>query len=156
MALGRIYLFGPAPSEALNSSTFLAAGVVLAILLGYRSTLPSWLLTDAFLVPLYGLIIYAGSRLEGTLHGVFAHPVLVLLGHASYSIYILHIGILFWWQWIAHKVFHLRFSPTIELVIILSLVIAASVCVFLYFERPLRRWIVQSTHRLGRVPTVQM
>jgi peptidoglycan/LPS O-acetylase OafA/YrhL len=148
MALGRIYLFGSAPSPAWNKLAFLSASVVLCILLGYRSTLPSWLLTDAVLVPLYGLIVFSGARLEGSLQDALAYRPLVLLGHASYSIYILHIGIAFWWQWIAHKMMRLNLSPTAELVVILSLVIAASVCVFLYFERPLRRWIGQSASRL--------
>jgi peptidoglycan/LPS O-acetylase OafA/YrhL len=156
MALGRIYLFGPAPSEALNKLFFLAATVVLSILLGYRSELPSWMLTDALLVPLYGVIIFAGARIEGALHSVLAHPLLVLLGHASYSIYILHIGVVFWWQWIAHKMLNLSLSPTAEVVIILTLVIATSIGVFLHFERPLRRWIVQSSRRFGRVRTVQV
>jgi peptidoglycan/LPS O-acetylase OafA/YrhL len=85
-----------------------------------------------------------------------AHPVLVLLGHASYSIYILHIGIAFWWQWMAHKVFRVSLSPTVELAIIVSLVIAFSICAFLYFERPLRRWVVQSSTRVGRIRAVQV
>jgi peptidoglycan/LPS O-acetylase OafA/YrhL len=87
---------------------------------------------------------------------VLAHPLLVLLGHASYSIYILHIGVVFWWQWIAHKMLNLSLSPTAEVVIILTLVIATSIGVFLHFERPLRRWIVQSSRRFGRVRTVQV
>ena len=155
MALGRIYLFAPAPTETLNRLWFLGAVIVLSLLLGYRSALPSWLLTDAVLVPLYGLVILAGARIEES-HSALAHPLLVLLGHASYSIYILHIGIAFWWQWIAHKIFRISLSPTIELVVILSLVIAVSICVFLYFERPLRRWVVQSSIRLARVRTVQV
>ena len=148
MALGRFYLFGDAPSQNLNKLLFLIAVTALSVLLGYRSAFPSWLLTDAALVPLYGLVILAGARLEGPLHSALAHPLLVLLGHASYSIYILHIGIAFWWQWLAHKVFHVSLSPTAELILILALVSGISVGVFLYFERPLRRWVVQFSSRL--------
>lgn len=155
MALGRIYLFGRPPSEALNKVGFLAAVIALALLLGYRSALPAWLATDALLVPLYGIVIFAGARLEGSLQRALAHPLLVLLGHASYSIYILHVAVVFWWQWVAHKVFQVSLSPTAELVIILFLVMAVSVCAFQYFERPLRRWIVQSSGRFGRVRAVR-
>lgn len=155
MALGRIYLFRPAPTERVNTLVFLASVIVLSLLLGYRFALPSWLLTDAVLVPLYGLVIFSGARLGGSLRGVFIHPLLVLLGHASYSIYILHIGIVFWWQWVAQRILGTSLSPTIELAILLILVIAVSVCVFLYFERPLRRWIVLSSSRFSRIRTVQ-
>jgi peptidoglycan/LPS O-acetylase OafA/YrhL len=151
MALGRIYLFGRPPSKTVNNVWFLAAVIVLALLLGYRSALPAWLSTDALLVPLYGIVILAGARLEGSLQSALAHPLLVLLGHASYSIYILHVAVVFWWQWVAHKVFQVSLSPIAELVIILFLVMAVSICVFQYFERPLRRWIVQSSSRFGRV-----
>ena len=156
MALGRFYLFAPAPSATLNRLTFLATAILLALLLGYRSVLPSWLSTDAVLVPLYGVVILAGARLEGSLQRALAHPLLVLFGHASYSIYILHIGIAFWWQWMVHKIFNATLNPTVELVVILCLVIAASVGVFLYFERPLRRWVVQVSTRFGRIRTVQV
>jgi peptidoglycan/LPS O-acetylase OafA/YrhL len=156
MALARIYLFGSAPSVRTNTLSFFGVTIVLALLLGYRSSLPSWLLSDAALVPLYGIVICTGARLEGPLQRVLARPVLVLLGHASYSIYILHIGIVFWWQWLAHNIFHIRLSHATEIAVILSLVIGVSICVFLYFERPLRRWIVLSSNRLGRVRTVQV
>jgi peptidoglycan/LPS O-acetylase OafA/YrhL len=151
MALGRIFLFGRAPSEALNTRSFVGAAIAVCVLLGYRSALPPWLTTDAVLVPLYGIVILTGARLEGSLKVALAHPRLVLLGHASYSIYILHIAIVFWWQWVTHKVLKLSVSPEIEIAILLSIVMAVSVCVFLYFERPLRRWIVQSSNRFGRV-----
>jgi peptidoglycan/LPS O-acetylase OafA/YrhL len=156
MALGRIYLFARPLSGAMNRLCFAAAAIVLCLLLGYRVALPSWLLTDAVLVPLYGLVILTGARLEGRLHSALAHPLLVLLGHASYSIYILHIAIAFWWQWIARKVLRISLAPTTELVVILFLVVSISVGVFLYFERPLRRWAVHFSGRFGRVRTVQV
>jgi peptidoglycan/LPS O-acetylase OafA/YrhL len=156
MALGRMFLFERAPSDSLNRLSFVGAAIALAVLLGYRSALPSWLASDAVLVPLYGIVILAGARLKGALKAALAHPRLVLLGHASYSIYILHIAIVFWWQWAALKVFKVSVSPTIELAVLLSLVTAVSVCVYLYFERPLRRWIVQSSSRFGRVRTVRV
>ena len=156
MALGRMYLFAPAPAETLNRLWFLSAVIGLSLLLGYRSALPSWLLTDAVLVPLYGLVIFTGARIQGSLHSALAHPLMVLLGHASYSIYILHIGIAFWWQWLAHKVFHVSLSPAAELVLILALVSGISVGVFLYFERPLRRWVVQFSSRLIRLRAVKV
>jgi peptidoglycan/LPS O-acetylase OafA/YrhL len=156
MALGRMYLFARPLSGSANRLSFAASAIGLSLLLGYRASLPSWLLTDAVLVPLYGLVILTGARLEGRLHSALTYPLLVLLGHASYSIYILHIGIAFWWQWMAHKVLRISLPPTVELGVILFLVIALSVSVFLYFERPLRRWVVQFSSRFGRVGTVQV
>lgn len=156
MALGRVYLFGSSVSPQTCKVLFLSGVLVLALLLGYRSSMPAWLVTDAVLVPLYGVIILGGTRLTGSLQAVFVHPALVLLGHASYSVYILHSGIVFWWRWLAHKLFVMKLSHTTEVVLIFGLVVIVSAAAFLYFEQPLRRWIAHSFGRASRIRTVQV
>jgi|RhiMethySRZTD1v2_1073278.scaffolds.fasta_scaffold34722_3 peptidoglycan/LPS O-acetylase OafA/YrhL len=156
MAIGRIYLYGQNASPTASKLLFISGTVALALVLGYRSSAPAWLLTDAVLVPLYGVVIVGGARITGTLHAALAHPVLELLGHASYSVYILHNGIVFWWRWIAQKLFVLKLSHTAEVLLIFSIVIIGSVAAFLFFERPLRRWIAQSFGRASAVRPVRV
>jgi len=156
MALGRVYLFGRHMTPAISQLLFVAGILLLALLLGYRSSTPAWLLTDGVLVPLYGMVILGGTRLTGSFQATFVHPALVLLGHASYSIYILHNGIVFWWRWLAHKLFVMKLSHTAEVVLLFGLVVIASTAAFLFFERPLRRWVAQSFGRASRIRTVQV
>jgi len=156
MALGRVYLFGRGTTPAVSKLLFVGGILLLALLLGYRSSMPASLLTDVVLVPLYGMVILGGTRLTGGLQATFVHPALVLLGHASYSIYILHNGIVFWWRWLAHKLFVMQLSHTAEVVLLFGLVVIASTAAFLFFERPLRRWIAQSFGRAARIRTVQV
>jgi peptidoglycan/LPS O-acetylase OafA/YrhL len=156
MALGRVYLFGAGVSPAVCKLLFVSGVLLLGLLLGYRTALPAWLLTDAALVPLYGMVILGATRITGGVQAMLVHPAMVLLGHASYSIYILHNGIVFWWRWLAHKLFVMKFSHTAEVVLIFGLVVMASTVAFLFFERPLRRWIAQSFGRASRIRTVQV
>jgi peptidoglycan/LPS O-acetylase OafA/YrhL len=154
MALGRIYLFGQKPSPAAHRRFFLFGAAALALLLGYRGALPPWLLTDALLVPLYGTVIFGAARMEGYLRTALTLPALVLLGEASYSIYILHTAVVFWWHWIAHKLFVISLPETTEILIVFGLVISLSIWALVYFERPLRRRILQYSSRPAKVTTV--
>jgi peptidoglycan/LPS O-acetylase OafA/YrhL len=48
-----------------------------------------WVQTDATLVLLFGLIIFGGTRADGA-YRVLTFPAFILIGEASYSMYILH------------------------------------------------------------------
>jgi len=131
MALGRLFLFGPKLTPCTHTA-MLACGVgALALFLG----LPSWLQTNAILVLLFGLIIVGGATVKGP---ILANPVLVLLGEASYSMYILQEPFLLWWS-NASKALGLTLNTQLELILCLILLAVLSVLCFIYVERPLRR-----------------
>jgi peptidoglycan/LPS O-acetylase OafA/YrhL len=75
---------------------------------------------------------------------ILAWPSLVLLGEASYSIYILHDPIFFWWTWLVHKQFGLDFPAGIDFLLYSGVVLSIAIASFLFVEKPLRR------HFLGR------
>jgi peptidoglycan/LPS O-acetylase OafA/YrhL len=154
MALGRIYLFSPAPSPRAHAALFFGGALALLLLLGSPGAVPRWLLTDASLVPLYGIVIFGAARMRGHLASLLANPALVLLGEASYSVYILHLAVALWWQWITKKMFFISLSATAEFLIVFALVIAVSVVVFAYFERPLRRLILHYAKRTHKVAPI--
>jgi peptidoglycan/LPS O-acetylase OafA/YrhL len=134
---------------------FLIGSAALMLLLGCRSELPTWLLTDILLVPLYGMVIFGAARMAGYGTRLLSVPGLVLLGEASYSVYILHTSVVFWWHRLTEKVLAIRLSGTAEVVIIFALVIGFSVLVFARFERPARRWILQYATRPHKIAPLQ-
>jgi peptidoglycan/LPS O-acetylase OafA/YrhL len=122
MAAGRLFLFGPQLSPATHAWIFA--------------------LTSLVIVLLFCLAIHGGARTGGAF-AVLAWPPLVLLGEASYSLYITHGGVLavkgyaFKWLDLADLPFGLAFSSSV------LLAVAASVLCFLYVEIPLRRRIAR-------------
>lgn len=138
MALGRLYLFGPRVSRKLHGAMLCIGAIGLMLVLGGRSMLPAWTQTDALLVLLFGLVIFGGAKADGTLK-VLAFPPLVLLGEASYAMYLLHHPLERWWDDLTRR---FAFPPLTSFVIYFAIVIGASIVTYLYVEKPLRRRIL--------------
>ena len=73
-------------------------------------------------------------------------PWLVVLGEASFSIYILHAGLIFWFHWILQRAAGIPLAGAADYVITCGFVLAASVVVHRSYERPLRQWILSRAH----------
>ena len=97
MVLGRQYLFGPTISPRLHAAMFYLGVGLLAIVFCFDWLLPWWTRSDAVLVSLFALIIFGGARPTGA-GTLLTLPVFVLLGEASYSMYILHAPLRHWWE----------------------------------------------------------
>jgi peptidoglycan/LPS O-acetylase OafA/YrhL len=140
MALGRAFLFGPTISPRLHTAMLCVGGGVLVLLFGYSGMLPWWTRSDAALAFIYALVIFggAGASSAGTL---LALPVCVLLGEASYSIYILHIPLRLWWETFADGALGLSLPPWLNFLCYFGVVTVASVISFRHVETPLRRLI---------------
>jgi len=142
VALGRLYLFGQLHLGTAQSSIFGSAVIGLLLIFGLRSSLPLWVQTDPVLVLLYGAVIYGGAGIEGGVRRVLTVPPIILLGKASYSIYILHIPLLFWWSWITRKMLSSPLPVLADFMLYFGLVITASILSFRYVEQPWRWRIV--------------
>jgi peptidoglycan/LPS O-acetylase OafA/YrhL len=85
-------------------------------------------------------LLLALSNATGVLGRVFSNKVLVLLGEASFALYLLHVPV-----WHAFEMLQWTGSR-LYFVLYLALLIALSVCSFLFFESPMRVWVI---HRFG-------
>jgi peptidoglycan/LPS O-acetylase OafA/YrhL len=141
MALGRLYLFGPIVSRKIHVAMLCIGIVGLVFVFGGRSLLPWWTRTDGLLVLLFGMVIFGGARAEEAVK-VLSSPSLILMGEASYSIYMLHMPLQFWWGWFMQKVLRLSLPVFPNFVLYCAFVIAGSLLSYLYVEKPLRRWIL--------------
>ena len=93
MLLGRAYVLGfrftPAMGKALSYGSLAAILACLAC----NSVIPRPLLANGLFVPLFALLIYSLAEGQGGLAWLLSRPSLILLGEASYGIYILQIPV---------------------------------------------------------------
>ena len=140
MALGRLYLFGPTVSPRLHAAMLGVGLCVLLLVFGGAWMLPEWTRSGAALALIFALIIFGGAGATTTATPL-ALPVFVLLGEASYSIYILHIPLGHCWYTLTDRVLGPNLPAWLDFFLYFGFVVVVSVLVFRHFETPLRRWI---------------
>ncbi len=102
---------------------------------------------NTLLAPLFCLGIWGiSSQNHGILHIILAWKPLVILGEASFSLYILHeplrsICVYLW------RLLHFPPKNTAFIVFYLLITIAASIASFFFFETPMRRYIRRHLER---------
>jgi peptidoglycan/LPS O-acetylase OafA/YrhL len=121
------------------------AVVVLTLVVLVSGLVPDLYLHNGFLDPLFALGIYALATGEGRAAALLSTPALILLGEASYGMYIFHVPIA---DWLIHGIRQggiTALNPDEHLasflVIYLALLIAFSIASFVLLEQPARRAI---------------
>ncbi len=90
--LGRAYKLGFVFSWSSQTLSYLATACIFSIL-AFCPSIPHPLLANGLLIPFFSILIYALAQGRGLLVHALSQPLLVLLGEASYGIYILQIPI---------------------------------------------------------------
>jgi peptidoglycan/LPS O-acetylase OafA/YrhL len=92
-------------------------------------------------LPLYGCVIVGLALGGGLIVRVLSHPVLTLLGNASYSMYILHYPVFAWLNAgpVRQKFSFNRMVGIGRMATYLTILIALSMLVFRTIEEPLHR-----------------
>jgi peptidoglycan/LPS O-acetylase OafA/YrhL len=101
--------------------------------------LPDGMISNGLLMPFLGLVLFGLAYSKSKM---FGHPLFVLLGDASYSVYLLHIPL---WTWMQRTDFHLTHiqtsTPKIFFVLYLTSLICISLLSLKFIETPARRLI---------------
>jgi peptidoglycan/LPS O-acetylase OafA/YrhL len=140
MALARLFLSGRRLSPRLHSA-MLGVGVGLLVLIFAGAwLLPSWMRSDTVLVPIFALVIFGGAG-AGSSVKLLTLPIFLLLGEASYSMYILHIPLRHCWETLIAGVPELSLAPWLHFLLYFGFVVLVSVVVFRQVETPMRKWI---------------
>lgn len=100
---------------------------------------PWWTHSDAVLVPAFALMIFGGASATDRAT-VLASATMVLLGEASYAMYILHVPVRFWWELLMPATGG-GLPPWLYVVLYFLVVVGVSVLVFRCVGTPMRRWI---------------
>jgi peptidoglycan/LPS O-acetylase OafA/YrhL len=120
------------------------AGLCLAVAVGLfalaiqeANHIPLLVMSDGFLLPVYALLILGLTNVRGWVAHVFSHQYPVVLGEASYALYLLHAPL---WSYFVRV--HAIDSIGVWLVYV-GVVLAASVASLYLLERPARRAILR-------------
>jgi peptidoglycan/LPS O-acetylase OafA/YrhL len=135
VTLGRLFLRkGISPtSNAIFLVSILLVISVAALKGDFR-----WLASNASLCLVFGLLIYSLAGLEQQLRHLLSSRYLVILGEASYAIYILHLPIWLWWDRIVRVWANLQLPLIVDFLSYLVLVILSSLLVMAFVEKPAR------------------
>ncbi len=128
-------------SRILDTSAFPAA-IIIALLFLLHHRVPVWIFSDAVLVPMYCAVIYGVAKSKGRFAAILSNNILVSLGESSYALYILHVPLAFWFQWISLRYGWSPFDSWLGIVAFSTFSITTTYAVFAYFERPVRRWML--------------
>jgi len=136
ISLGWLYIRFP-PNR--RTASFLATtGVIsVAVVLMLANHLPLILLHNGLLIPIFGLLLL-GLGEPNWFSSVLSNPVLILLGEASYALYLTHFLLNDW----ARELFGYH-ETIIDALWKLAVTIPFSIILHLYVERPCRRLILQ-------------
>ena len=139
MALGRLFLFGPRISPRMHTAMLWLGLGILFLLFGGARLLPWWTRSDAVLALVFALVIFGGAGARTNVP-LLTRPGFLLLGEASYAMYILHIPIRFWWE-IGREAIGIELPNWLDFALYFCAVVAVSILVFRHVETPLRRRI---------------
>ena len=136
MVLGRLFAFGPSRPATVHAAMLGIGTAALVIAFGFGDTLPWWVRSDMVLVVMFGLVIFGGAGATSIVP-MLARPTPVLLGEASYAIYILHVPLIFWWAGLRS----LGLPAWLSVSVYVAMVLVVSLFVYRRVEVPLRRLI---------------
>jgi peptidoglycan/LPS O-acetylase OafA/YrhL len=143
MALGYLYLTAPQSRRAYSRLFLAGLGLLCSVCL-LQSAL-GWMPDSATLCVGFGLLIFGAAGMQGGLQKFLSAPFFVILGEASYGIYILHFPVWLWWNHYTKIAYQLGWPSIIEFALYLLAVISSSVAVFVWIERPIGK-VVRARH----------
>lgn len=136
ISLGWIHRLRPAGKTAALWMT-IVGGTGSLVLLALGDHLPFVMLHNGLLIPFYGLLIL-GLTQNHIISKALSIAPLVLLGEASYALYLTHFILNDWlsYEWGMASTIH---ALWLKLLIVLPI----SIALHLWVERPGRRWILK-------------
>ncbi len=146
--LGRLYLIEGMAKQGTGGGWLVFFGLAaLLAALAWSPLIPRPLLSGGLLAPATALVLYGLALGGGVVGSLLSHKGVVLLGEASYSVYIL--------QWpVAHALGIESGAPSwLSFLVFSALLVAVSLLCLRWVEIPARRAILSRSKRSpGRVP----
>jgi peptidoglycan/LPS O-acetylase OafA/YrhL len=103
------------------------------------------------LAPSAALLIFCAARYRSAASRLLNTPAAIALGDASYSIYLVHLGVLLAVAWLTGSAGRGLLFDTIRLVVVVTAIIALSMLVYRFYEAPAREWLRRLGARCARL-----
>lgn len=148
--LARLYVWteeSPERSRRLDSlSPWLLMVSVLATIAVpiFHLVTSEWLLQHGLLTPLFAVIVLACSSKNRVITMLFSHRWLILLGEASYGIYLMHVPV-----FSIFRASIVRYGMPVYLLYVAT-TIGLSIMSYYLLEIPARRWILEKEQVRGQ------
>ncbi len=126
----------PSAVKRFGYTALLASVLLFIFVIQFANHVPLLVMSDGFLLPVYGLAILGLVNLRGWLQTLLSHKILVTLGESSYAVYLLHAPL---FSYFVH--FHVM-STAASWALYLATVLSLSVASFFLLERPARKAIL--------------
>lgn len=126
---------------------YLPSGLALGFVLIQSGRIPVLLMHNGLLVPLFGGVLLGLALGGGIIAKWLSTSTLVLLGNASYSMYILHAPITNWLNIFFRRALNLEPSGWTWFWTYLIVTILASLAFYKFAEDPLHRWLRSALNR---------
>ena len=97
------------------------------------------------LAPSAALLIFCAARYRSAVSRLLNTPAAIALGDASYSIYLVHLGVLLAVAWLTGSAGRGLVFDSMRLVVLVAAIIVLSMLVYRFYEAPAREWL----RRLG-------
>lgn len=119
----------------------IGALAVALVVIAY-SGIPHALLRTGIASPLFAAIIYTLALGKGGIARILSHPRLLILGEASYAIYILQVPMSYWTRQLIAVTPLQAFGAIAYPMLYLPIVIGFSIISFYWLEKPIRNKII--------------
>jgi peptidoglycan/LPS O-acetylase OafA/YrhL len=131
-----LFAFNARPLPAWSSPAMLICALLIVALMA-----TGWHVPGLISIGFAGLILFA-SISKGVIHDVLSAKFLVLLGGASYALYLLQMGV--------HEAVTAAFAgrhETLGRIVFPFVIVTVALAVFVYFEEPARRYVKRQLTR---------
>jgi peptidoglycan/LPS O-acetylase OafA/YrhL len=119
--------------------TLFFAGLAFVISSIVLKPLVNLVTSDLALSCAFGLLVLGTAGMRGNIEKALSRRTLVVLGDASYSLYILHFPIWLWWNHYTRIVYAVGWPASVDFGSYFAILLAASLATLFFLERPVRR-----------------
>jgi peptidoglycan/LPS O-acetylase OafA/YrhL len=95
------------------------------------------------LAPSAALLVFCAARYRNVASRILNSRLAIVLGDASYSIYLLHFGVLIAVVELGGSAVHGVVFDTVKLILVMAAIILISILLYSYYEAPARKWLRQ-------------